>query len=246
MPSHALLKSPVRSPPARVAWIETYTAQFLCFALTVATREGGVDRNKQGVLRALKDGVATREGGVDRNVDVGLFLLFQVGSPPARVAWIETPFCLNSPGPAAASPPARVAWIETFEKLFPDTPAGVATREGGVDRNFRGFVGKRDTVPSPPARVAWIETGGAPTGFFLDAVATREGGVDRNDDSLALGAGRKAVATREGGVDRNMSLLSVLSLVSWSPPARVAWIETTVAESLCYTQLGRHPRGWRG
>ena len=34
----------------------------------------------------------------------------------------------------------------------------VATREGGVDRNwlFRNFFNQRNT--SPPARVAWIET----------------------------------------------------------------------------------------
>ena len=37
--------------------------------LTVATREGGVDRNINGILAlAGIEDVATREGGVDRNI----------------------------------------------------------------------------------------------------------------------------------------------------------------------------------
>ena len=58
----------VMSPPARVAWIETYYLIYIVFRVTVATREGGVDRNSchnctLGTVRV----VATREGGVDRN-----------------------------------------------------------------------------------------------------------------------------------------------------------------------------------
>ena len=57
-----------RSPPARVAWIETFAP---CACLqgwrAVATREGGVDRNIEVGRGAGKNGVATREGGVDRN-----------------------------------------------------------------------------------------------------------------------------------------------------------------------------------
>ena len=34
------------------------------------------------------------------------------------------------------SPPARVAWIETCEQLEGRTYKMVATREGGVDRNY--------------------------------------------------------------------------------------------------------------
>ena len=57
--------------------------------------------------------VATREGGVDRNaLDVVQFLL-DGGSPPARVAWIET----------------------SLYRHFA-TCLVVATREGGVDRNI--------------------------------------------------------------------------------------------------------------
>ena len=36
---------------------------------------------------------------------------------------------------------------------------GVATREGGVDRNTCGDKGEKDPSESPPARMAWIETG---------------------------------------------------------------------------------------
>ena len=57
------------SPPARVAWIETFSRAFVGPILHhVATREGGVDRNDQPKH-------CTRPG---------------VQSPPARVAWIET------------------------------------------------------------------------------------------------------------------------------------------------------------
>ena len=36
--------------------------------ISVATREGGVDRNNELCRWAYEQGVATREGGVDRNV----------------------------------------------------------------------------------------------------------------------------------------------------------------------------------
>ena len=57
------------SPPARVAWIETSRDVAKERGTTVATREGGVDRNTPQEQITLKDAtVATREGGVDRNV----------------------------------------------------------------------------------------------------------------------------------------------------------------------------------
>ena len=79
----------------------------------------------------------------------------------------------------------------------------VATREGGVDRNFEG---------------------GAEGGGLLD-VATREGGVDRNPFAVSM-TSRGCVATREGGVDRNEKSSLLLEHGQASPPARVAWIET--------------------
>ena len=58
---------------------------------TVATREGGVDRNAVPVVQLFQRfEVATREGGVDRNSIDGNIILRYYGSPPARVAWIET------------------------------------------------------------------------------------------------------------------------------------------------------------
>ena len=78
----------------------------------VATREGGVDRNTLNIKCIGETAVATREGGVDRNVEIALTAEKNAVSPPARVAWIETPWhCF--------------AW-----RILP-----VATREGGVDRN---------------------------------------------------------------------------------------------------------------
>ena len=79
----------------------------------VATREGGVDRNTDGVSIAGEAGtspparvawietlktsrdwaaltVATREGGVDRNNFSHEKVMALMESPPARVAWIET------------------------------------------------------------------------------------------------------------------------------------------------------------
>ena len=41
-------------------------------------------------LNLLPDSVATREGGVDRNLGVGVISQKGLASPPARVAWIET------------------------------------------------------------------------------------------------------------------------------------------------------------
>ena len=57
-------------------------------------------------------------------------------------------------------------------------------------------------------------------------VATREGGVDRNKDCLATDVQQVFVATRAGGVDRNTPITRTPTATCWSPPARVAWIET--------------------
>ena len=59
---------------------------------------------------------------------------------------------------AIVSPPARVAWIETLKTVIAVCTYMVATREGGVDRNYN----VKNAV------------------YDRDEVATREGGVDRN------------------------------------------------------------------
>ena len=58
-----------RSPPARVAWIETIVNAPLLVTVLVATREGGVDRNGNPYQAGYMPNVATREGGVDRNTN---------------------------------------------------------------------------------------------------------------------------------------------------------------------------------
>ena len=78
----------------------------------VATREGGVDRNIDDIKSLGSVDVATREGGVDRNDFTARDRDGKLKSPPARVAWIETPL-RNLKNKAKESPPARVAWIET-------------------------------------------------------------------------------------------------------------------------------------
>ena len=88
MPSKIILLS--RSPPARVAWIEIGCWWCSKIRKFVATREGGVDRNRvvqsnTGLLLI----VATREGGVDRNNPEVIKHFWVKQSPPARVAWIE-------------------------------------------------------------------------------------------------------------------------------------------------------------
>ena len=95
------------SPPARVAWIET---QILPGqgrrAETVATREGGVDRNNltDGALEVNSE-VATREGGVDRNQCQIVAEYSDDGSPPARVAWIETKIRRTNSAPTGCRHP---------------------------------------------------------------------------------------------------------------------------------------------
>ena len=100
---------------------------------------------------------------------------------------------------------------------------GVATREGGVDRNLAFYHPLSILCKSPPARVAWIETSVLGRLEMQTVVATREGGVDRNVQSAIREYKSSNVATREGGVDRN---------------------DTARKKSLPPT--GRHPRGWRG
>ena len=144
-----------------------------------------MDRNRPNDFGEYQgEVVATREGGVDRN--------------RRRIA-IGYGSC--------KSPPARVAWIETTYRAAAASSGRVATREGGVDRNFCI----------------------TPLASFLPSVATREGGVDRNPRFLYFLCAGVAVATREGGVDRNNGNVFKQYVDRVSPPARVAWIETTVS-----------------
>ena len=76
-----------------------------------------MDRNIDLVAEPRGWKVATREGGVDRNVGAGA----------------EETAC-------DGSPPARVAWIETFRPASWWDSGAVATREGGVDRNTKGVL----------------------------------------------------------------------------------------------------------
>ena len=121
----------------------------------------------------------------------------------------------------------------------------VATRAGGVDRNFEGgaeggglldVATREGGVDRNPFAVSMTSRG---------CVATREGGVDRNWDAKML-KDFSTVATREGGVDRNLGLAKIVQHPNQSPPARVAWIETKNPHYYWSMVKRRHPRGWRG
>ena len=168
----------------------------------VASREGGVDRNPAPCPCRSAGSVASREGGVDRNVSS--LLIRRIGR--------------------------------------------VASREGGVDRNLFGDP-EREPDLSPPARGAWIATLHVPALAFDAWVASREGGVDRNIGAIRITRPIR-VASREGGVDRNRVRFEALEDVGRrlprggrgsqrqldpgvqpeevSPPARGAWIATSV------------------
>ena len=88
--------------------------------------------------------VATREGGVDRNNPETAEVANESMSPPARVAWIETTWYKKELKNLYQSPPARVAWIETDVVPKQCNDGTVATREGGVDRNFEYCEANKD------------------------------------------------------------------------------------------------------
>ena len=99
-----------------------------------------------------------------------------------------------------------------------------------MDRNKAPAKKKYRRGASPPARVAGIETVGVCHGGCLLKVATREGGVDRNPIAAGVTVAVALVATREGGVDRNSVATLLDRRRNRSPPARVAWIETSSFE----------------
>ena len=81
----------------------------------VATREGGVDRNNSSMeARTAEKQVATREGGVDRNIMRNVYALLRK-TVATREGGEDRNFSLQARDPywVSGSPPARVAWIET-------------------------------------------------------------------------------------------------------------------------------------
>ena len=80
-----------------------------------------MDRNIDMCVSSMLDkDVATREGGVDRNKRENELCDKHAGSPPARVAWIETHRFRQELHVLRKSPPARVAWIETYKWEYAD------------------------------------------------------------------------------------------------------------------------------
>ena len=183
-----------------------------------------MDRNFVPVVTTLADAVASREGGVDRNLEAAHGLADPCGRLPrgGRGSQLSD---LRVCQRVHLSPPARGAWIATSGLLCWSEVVGVASREGGVDRNYihppasgwpRGRLprgGRGSQPPSPTWSRGWWR------------VASREGGVDRNMQAhrasaselcrlprggrgsqplpALLLANPAGVASREGGVDRN-------------------------------------------
>ena len=82
----------------------------------------------------MRKSVATREGGVDRNAANRGTARDGCESPPVRVAWIEIkiPVCLN-PSTCVATREGGVDRNKNGSVI--EFGYCVATREGGVDRN---------------------------------------------------------------------------------------------------------------
>ena len=240
----------VGSPPARGAWIATRARssnptgcngrlprggrgsqrgqdhQILPGA-TVASREGGVDRNS--LLDLCPDrhrGVASREGGVDRN---GITCP-KVTDPPV-VASREGGVDRNGiTCPKVTDPPVVASREGGVDRNSPqrdyDDGLPVASREGGVDRNM-GRPGNRKKSGGRLPR------GGRGSQPGAVVVSDRDvgGRLPRGGRGSQLGWPHVVllglqVASREGGVDRNTKLTGFGERLAWSPPARGAWIAT--------------------
>ena len=158
----------------------------------VASREGGVDRNSSGSEPGRLLGpadVASREGGVDRNIYTEhRYVTGSALSPPARGAWIATCMAsaLRERPVISRSPPARGAWIATVS----------------LDRQYQGHSSRL----SPPARGAWIATRSSRSpsvNLTSESPPARGAWIATSMRWQRLVSCSDRVASREGGVDRN-------------------------------------------
>ena len=189
---------------------------------SVASREGGVDRNPpqprgrvhrrrlprggrgsqpHSVFPPVRCDCRLPRGGRGSQHPANRTYHLDAESPPARGAWIAT-FCGRTPANAPKSPPARGAWIATCL-------TGTLTR----------------SVASPPARGAWIATV-ISVGTVCAWSRLPRGGRGSQPRTSGPLHPRLGVASREGGVDRNPALPGHFIRGSVSPPARGAWIAT--------------------
>ena len=174
------------SPPARGAWIATWRVLEGPAAGEVASREGGVDRNR-AYVSAIGSAIV---------------------SPPARGAWIAT--CLLDDGSGPVGVASREGGVDRNRAGSPITgPENVASREGGVDRNVTSSAASA----TPRCRLPRGGRGSQHATFRSRRqhadVASREGGVDRNIRCESSGEELAVVASREGGVDRNTTSIMV-------------------------------------
>ena len=144
-------------------------------------------------------------------------------SRPPRGGRGSQPQLDEEPLLARASPPARGAWIATPASSPEAREAGVAPREGGVDRNHSTVTWSIDDERRPP-----------------------RGGRGSQQPRQRDHRHRQHVAPREGGVDRNMTERMGIDPATMSPPARGAWIATATGCTARPASRSRPPRGGRG
>ena len=185
---------------------------------------GGRGSQHADAFRCWFDQVASREGGVDRNGNAGMPSSALVGRLPRGGRGSQH----LQPGAIviqAESPPARGAWIATACRATLRDSGCVASREGGVDRNYGGpdvLSARRSRLPrggrgSQRAvglahrldRERRLPRGGRGSQLFGDGnyqIVPRSPPARGAWIATASMAGpwtREAVASREGGVDRN-------------------------------------------
>ena len=170
--------------------------------LTVAPREGGVDRNPCPVRGSR--GVPSRppRGGRGSQHPLPLEVPYPMPCRPprgGRGSQRDCPDCQDGQG---WSPPARGAWIATFVGSYMGRQGIVAPREGGVDRNY-------GTVPHAAVQQSRPPRGGRGS----QRVASRPAsGLRGRPPRGGRGSQRQEPGFREA---RRLS-----------PPARGAWIAT--------------------
>ena len=232
----------------------------------VASREGGVDRNSLCGSKGLRTAGRLPRGGrgsqryQPHEGGVRLGRLPRGGRGSQRRAY---PAQVRG----GRSPPARGAWIATTGARLRRRLTGVASREGGVDRNMTKVIGMTLDEGRLPRGGRGSQQRDAAHVHVPDGVASREGGVDRNMMSATIGLGMwgrlprggrgsqharpgglpcpSGVASREGGVDRNQRVM--LPELGVSVASREGGVDRNAPWSRTIAVVScRLPRGGRG
>ena len=178
------------------------------------------------------------------------------GSPPARGAWIATPSSarhVHFDAEGRRLPRGgRGSQLVCPRCLIAAIGPGVASREGGVDRNVRWRVMRsRQPQRSPPARGAWIATCSVHRDITRrpDAGRLPRGGRGSQLPMLVRpdGCRRKSPPARGRGSQHRFNRRStVWQRTAVSPPARGRGSQQVTESPEDVLFFGRLPRGGRG